>query len=159
MLPFGETVLAWRLARGMTQAALARAAGVPRPNLSAIERGDREITLKTLRALALALDVRPGILADGVAPASGLPVLGRPALERVARAAALGSVLRDQREAGVARLLRAASRLSRAKPTPGPKGSGDRAYFLLRMAVASQAPSTLASLVDRLAGARKVGRR
>jgi transcriptional regulator with XRE-family HTH domain len=60
--PFGETVLAWRLARGMTQAALARAACIPRPNLSAIERGDREVTLKTLRALALALEVRPGVL-------------------------------------------------------------------------------------------------
>ncbi|HMF41326.1 MAG TPA: helix-turn-helix transcriptional regulator, partial [Polyangia bacterium] len=68
MQPFGETVLAWRLARGMTQAELGRAARIPRPNLSAIERGDREVTLKTLRALALALDVRPGVLADGIPP-------------------------------------------------------------------------------------------
>src|SRR6266700_81765 len=70
MLPFGETLLAWRLARGMSQAELAQAARMSRPNLSAVERGDREVTLRTLRRLALALDVRPGILADGVAPAA-----------------------------------------------------------------------------------------
>lgn len=68
MLPFGETVLAWRLARGLTQAALANLARVSRPNLSAIERGQREVTLGTLRALAVALDVRPGVLVDGVSP-------------------------------------------------------------------------------------------
>jgi transcriptional regulator with XRE-family HTH domain len=45
MLPFGATVVAWRLARAMSQENLARAAGIPRPNLSAIERGEREVTL------------------------------------------------------------------------------------------------------------------
>ncbi len=100
MAPFGESVLAWRLARRMTQAALATAARIPRPNLSAIERGDREVTLKTLRALALALDIRPGVLADGVMPAGDPKPMGRECLERVARAAALGTDLRDPQRRG-----------------------------------------------------------
>ena len=71
MAPFGETVLLWRLQRGLTQKELARRAGVPRPNLSAIERGQLEVSLKTVRALALALGVRPGVLVDGIAPEEG----------------------------------------------------------------------------------------
>ena len=94
MRPFGETVLAWRLTRGMTQAQLARAAKLPRPNLSAIERGDREVTLRTLRALALALDVRPGALVDGETPGAG-PPLTRTQMERIANAAAHGTALSD----------------------------------------------------------------
>src|SRR3954462_399786 len=88
MLPFGDAVVAWRLARGMTQAALARAAHVSRPNLSAIERGDRDVTLRTLRALAVALGGRPGARVDGEAPADpDRSRLGRDDLERVAAAA------------------------------------------------------------------------
>src|SRR6185312_11287307 len=105
MRAFGETVLAWRLTRGMTQTQLARAARVPRPNLSAIERGDREVTLRTLRALALALDVRPGALVDGEMPnAPGAPFT-RTQMERIADAAVQGTRLPDEREADLARWL------------------------------------------------------
>lgn len=65
MIPFGQAVLLWRLHRGLTQQTLAVKARVPRSNLSAIERGKREVSLRTLRSLALALEVRPGVLADG----------------------------------------------------------------------------------------------
>ncbi len=107
MIPFAETLLLWRTARGMTQAELARRARVPRPNLSAIERGKREVTLGTLRALALALDVRPGVLADGIAPnppAAG-PV-SREALERVADAVVFGRRVRTKGERELASLIR-----------------------------------------------------
>lgn len=166
MLPFGETVLVWRLARGMSQAELASAARMSRPNLSAVERGDREVTLRTLRQLALALDVRPGVLADGIAPTTSVRPLGRRALERIAGAAA-GRVAATQSKAadegGEARLTTlltqaASARLASVAAPPGgggpsgarrPSRRGDRAYFLLKSATSSE---TVASLVDRLSG-------
>lgn len=154
VLPFAETVLAWRLFRGMTQADLARAARVPRPNLSAIERGGREVTLKTLRALASALDVRPGVLVDGEAPGTHPGRLTRATLERVAEAAVRNQPLKNRREATLARSLRDAMS-SRLSATPGVRSkrargrTADRAYFLLR---ATERPETIASLVDRAAG-------
>jgi transcriptional regulator with XRE-family HTH domain len=149
MLPFGDAVVAWRLSRGMTQAALARAAHVPRPNLSAIERGDRDVTLRTLRAIALALDVRPGVLADGLAPQER-KVLGRPEMERVARATTRGAGAEAPHEEMLARHLRAATATRRAGGTRRRRqagAAGDRAYFRLRTLV--DAP-TLASLIDRV---------
>ena len=149
MLAFGDAVVAWRLARGMTQVALARAARVPRPNLSAIERGARDVTLRTLRAIALALDVRPGVLADGLAPQEP-KVLGRPEMERVARATTRGGATEAPHEELLARHLRAATATRRAGATGRRRragAAGDRAYFRLRTLV--DAP-TLASLVDRV---------
>ena len=107
-LPFGQAVRVWRAHRGMTQARLAAAAGLPRPNLSAIERGQREASLTTLRALASALRVSPGTLVDGIVPA--LPQdparLRRPALERIANASVSGRPLHDPTEQALAAALR-----------------------------------------------------
>ena len=91
-VPFGQTVLLWRLERRLTQAVLAKKARIPRPNLSGIERGKREVSLGTLRALAEALGLRPGILADGIPPSGILEKesLSRETLERIAKAAAQG---------------------------------------------------------------------
>jgi transcriptional regulator with XRE-family HTH domain len=154
MRPFGETVLAWRLTRGMTQAQLARAAKLPRPNLSAIERGDREVTLRTLRTLALALDVRPGALVDGETPGAG-PPLTRTQMERIANAAVHGTALSDSRESALVSWLSVAlsTRLRESKKHKGvrPRFGGrqtDRAYFLLRSAEES---ATVASLLNRVA--------
>lgn len=153
MAPFGETVLAWRLLRGLTQAQLAIAAGVSRPNLSAIERGDREVTLRTLRALALALDVRPGVLVDGVLPRDTADGLGRPTLERLAKATLHDGAVppgTSARETAIVRALRSSSRVRRfaRQGRPGRKGVGaDRAYFLLR---AMERAETVASLFDRV---------
>jgi len=152
MLPFGETILAWRLARGMTQAELARASHIPRPNVSAIERGDREVTLRTLRALAIALDVTPGTLADGVSPHQGAPALAREAMERIAGAAVTGRRLANPREARLASHLRAVTAMARgaarkSRPRAGGRAAS-RAYFLLRTA---ETPETVASLVSRVA--------
>ena len=154
MAPFGETVLAWRLARGMTQAQLAFAAGVPRPNLCAIERGDREVTLRTLRALALALDIRPGALVDGEMPGSGGPPLTRGEMERIAQAAVTGEGLTNPRESTLS--LRLSTALSAQIGVAGPRGRSSkrliagergRSYFLLRT---SENPVALASLVSRV---------
>jgi transcriptional regulator with XRE-family HTH domain len=156
MGPFGETVLAWRLERGLTQAQLARAAGMPRSNLSAVERGDREVTLKTLRALAVALDVRPGVLADGLAPGSDALPLTRAGLERVASAAAHGTALSDPHQGSLARNLgEVSAHLASGQRKRHRSGRrADRAYLLLRGRTSSD---TLASLVDRVRGQPRRG--
>jgi transcriptional regulator with XRE-family HTH domain len=105
MLPFGQTVRRWRQERGLTQADLAKAAGVPRPNLSRIESGSAEVSLRTLRSLAWALGVTPGTLADGRTPAPG-KALSRSALERIAAGAVHLRTLRDARENALAVHLR-----------------------------------------------------
>ena len=107
MLPFGQTVYLWRLEQGLTQAALAERAGIPRPNLSAIECGKREVSLGTLRALAAALGVRPGILADGAPPQGGAIYSTRGAMERVADAVAFHRRLTDAKERLIAEELQA----------------------------------------------------
>ncbi len=50
-------VKVWRDHRGMTQARLAEAAGLDQADVSRIERGQREPSTRTLRALGKALDV------------------------------------------------------------------------------------------------------
>lgn len=108
-LPFGQAVFLWRLERRLTQAALAGRAGLPRPNLSAIERGARTVSLPTIRRLAQALDVRPGILVDGVPPvaekSSPLP-LSRQVVERIADAVAFSRPLAKPDEQAAAEDLR-----------------------------------------------------
>jgi transcriptional regulator with XRE-family HTH domain len=120
----------------MTQAALAEASHIARPNLSAIERGDRDVTLRTLRALALALNVTPGTLADGVGPHQGSPALDREAMERIADAAVTGGRLADLREARLASHLRSVTAMSRGAARKSRARNGgrtaSRAYFLLR---------------------------
>lgn len=153
MAPFGETVLLWRLKRGLTQEELARRAQVPRPNLSAIERGQREVSLKTVRALAVALDVRAGVLVDGIAPEEeGAGELSREAMERIADAVIRKSTLADAKEQALADQLKhlVSSRLRAA----GPRARGaarlrrgsDRAWLSL----SSYPQGVIESLVHRI---------
>jgi len=59
---FGGRVRAFRGARGMSQEALADAAGLHRTHISLIERGKRSVRLETVERLAVALGVQPGRL-------------------------------------------------------------------------------------------------
>ncbi len=68
MLPFGEALYLWRTQRGVTQQVLASASGLPRPALSALERGGLDPTLRTIRRVADGLRVPPGWLVDGRLP-------------------------------------------------------------------------------------------
>ena len=140
----------------MTQAQLAQAARIPRPNLSNIERGGRDVTLRTLRALALALDVRPGVLADGELPHHASVPLTRAAMERIAKVANLGTETGTPRERTIARLLRRATAVRRAAAAGQrrvhPSAAGDSAYFQLKCLMP---PATLASLLDRVARAAR----
>ncbi len=106
--PFGQNVLLWRKSRGLTQAELARRVRLPQPNLSNIERGAQEVSLRTLRSLAAALEVRPGLLVDGVAPSAAdqAPApLTRQTLERIADAAAFNRRVADPKEQAAVRAL------------------------------------------------------
>ncbi len=107
MLPIGKTVYLWRTQRRLTQDQLSRAAGISRPNLSDLERGKRELSLKTLRLLAAALKVAPGTLVDGVPPlASEGPLeFSRRELDRIADAA-FGDKKLSGRQAEVVDLLK-----------------------------------------------------
>lgn len=154
-IPFGQTVRVWRLHRGRTQEQLAHAAGVPRPNLSAIERGKREVSLSTLRALALALEIRPGVLADGLPPSlPGRPArLSREALERIAEAAVRGTAVADPAERALAHLLRVLTIRRRRVATGrgaaerGQRRAMDAAWLTVR---ATCPPAVLRSLLERI---------
>ncbi|MBI2118636.1 MAG: helix-turn-helix transcriptional regulator [Elusimicrobia bacterium] len=108
MIPFNQTVLLWRLHRGLAQSALAIKAGIPRSNLSDIERGKKEVSLKTVRALAQSLDLKPGVLVDGIGPmeVETIPSMTRVILERIADAAAFNKHLSSVQEQKIVEQLR-----------------------------------------------------
>lgn len=57
LISFGSSLRRIRLARGMTQDALAEAAGLDRTYISGLERGRRNPTLKVIAVIALRLNV------------------------------------------------------------------------------------------------------
>lgn len=107
----GTAVRLWRAERRLTQEQLARAAGISRPNLSDLERGKRELSLKSLRLLASALRVNPGTLVDGIPPlaAQGPLEFSRRELDRIADAV-FKKVRIGGRQREVAELLKLLSR-------------------------------------------------
>lgn len=87
MVSLGQNLYLWRTFKGLSQEKLAKKAGIPRPNLATIESGRREPALSTLRALAAALEIKPGILIDGIAPINfGDSLLSREAQEAIVKA-------------------------------------------------------------------------
>lgn len=146
MTPFGQNILLWRIHRGLSQEELARCARMSRPNLSAIERGRREVSLTTLRALALALDVNPGSLVDGVSPASAqAPVFSRRSLERIANAVWKGIPLQSYQEEKLAALLKPL--LHPRKNLVRGKRASERAWLQLKSAYPVQVIQTLIARV------------
>ncbi|MCL4833394.1 MAG: helix-turn-helix domain-containing protein [Caldilineaceae bacterium] len=59
---FGHRLKAIRSERGLTQEKLAELSGLHRTYVGAVERGERNISLKNIHALALALNVPPADL-------------------------------------------------------------------------------------------------
>lgn len=83
MIPIGCQVYLRRVEQNLTQEELARKAGIPQPNLSNIEKGKQDITISTLRKIAVAFNVDPGeFFGDLNAPKSSL---SRAQIERLAR--------------------------------------------------------------------------
>ena len=65
---FGERVREARTARGLSQEALAEAAGLHRTYVGSTERGLRNVSLHNILRLAKALEIAPGQLLDGLDP-------------------------------------------------------------------------------------------
>ncbi|MEM7535891.1 MAG: helix-turn-helix transcriptional regulator [Chloroflexota bacterium] len=63
---FGHSVRTVRRAKNITQAQLAKAAGMNKTYLVRIESGDKNVTLKTAQKIALALDMDLVVLLKGV---------------------------------------------------------------------------------------------
>lgn len=61
---FARNLRAAREQRGLTQEQLAARAGMHRTFVGAVERGDRNASLRTVQRLADALDVEPQALLD-----------------------------------------------------------------------------------------------
>jgi transcriptional regulator with XRE-family HTH domain len=59
---FGDRVRVLRLARGLSQEVLAQKAGLHRNYVGGVERGERNVGLDNIHALARALDVQPSSL-------------------------------------------------------------------------------------------------
>ncbi len=109
MLSLGQTILLWREHREMTQAELSLRTGIPRPNLSRIERDRNEISLKTLRILAGALGVSAGFLVDGKIPQTmklSTNRFSRKTMERIAWNASTGQKLPNPIEQAISEDLR-----------------------------------------------------
>jgi len=154
MIPFGHCLTLWRKKRGLSQAALAEKAGVPQPNLSDMERGEKEVSLRTLRALALALEITPGVLADGVGPETEKAlVLTRDRLERIAQAVAQGKLPEDPQEkqlaGGIALLMKGRLRAAGQTPKRSSQNSSKTEEAWLTLS-ASYRPEEIQSLVERV---------
>ncbi|UCH81332.1 MAG: helix-turn-helix domain-containing protein [Nitrospiraceae bacterium] len=140
MLTFGDNLLLWRLHRSLSQERLAALADLPRPNLSDIEKGKRDVTLSTIRSLANALNISPGTLvnAEPPKPEHWKENLPRDAMERIARSVALGIQPEDPSEQNISILLndvlhcnlQSVQGRKRHLSLPGRKS--DRAWLLLR---------------------------
>jgi transcriptional regulator with XRE-family HTH domain len=61
-LAFGSRIRRHRLASGLSQERLAERAGLHRTYISSLERGQRNVSLQNIHALADALGVEPGVL-------------------------------------------------------------------------------------------------
>ena len=58
----GEAVRAARKAKGLSQEALADAAGIDRSHMGKIERGERNVTLLNIKRIAKAMGFKPSDL-------------------------------------------------------------------------------------------------
>ena len=65
LIPLGEAVRRLRKARGLTQEDLSGLTELHRNHIGGVERGERNITIKTVLALAQALEVPPAELLAG----------------------------------------------------------------------------------------------
>lgn len=63
---FGRRVREYRLSAGLSQEALAEAAGIHRTYVSSLERGQRNVSLDNIIALARALGIDAAQLFEGI---------------------------------------------------------------------------------------------
>jgi transcriptional regulator with XRE-family HTH domain len=151
MITFGENILLWRLHKSLSQEQLAVLSILPRPNLSDIEKGKRDVTLSTIRSLANALGVSPGTLVNGEPPKrkNWEGDFSRESMERIASSVAQGRLPKDPTERQIYRLLKEVLRCSlqcaraRQRHLPLPTRRGDRAWLLLRVLCSAETVNSL----------------
>ncbi len=154
MITFGDNILLWRLYKSLSQEQLATLSGLPRPNLSNIEKGKQDVTLTTIRSLANALKVSPGTLVNCEPPQhkNWKKDLSREVMEQIAISVAKGKPPKDDRKRHLYNLLKRViscslqSALTRQKPLPQPTRKDAQAWLLLR---ALYSPETINSLIVR----------
>ncbi len=154
MVTFGENILLWRLHKSLSQEQLGALSGLPRPNLSNIEKGKQDVTLTTIRSLANALKVSPGTLVNGEPPQhkSWEKDLSREVMEQIASSVAKGKPPKDHRKRQLYNLLKKVlscslqSARARKKHLPLPTRGDAQAWLLLR---ALYLPETINSLIVR----------
>lgn len=126
MLSIGYEIQQKRRKNNLTQAELARRAGLPQPNLSNIEKGRQDLTVSTLIRIAQALDVSPAEFFPRIEP----PALGftRERVEKLAEAVWSGAKL-PREEAWIVERLRLL-----LPDAPGRSGAraSEKAWFDLR---------------------------
>lgn len=153
MITFGENILLWRLHRGLSQEDVAALAGIPRPNLSDIEKGKRDVTLTTVRSLAHALGVSAGTLVNGEPPEGDKKIkLSRECIERIAYSVAHEKSPDDPAERKLYQLLKdilncsLKSARTRNRKLPLPSRKGNLSWILLR---SLYPPEIVSSLIER----------
>jgi transcriptional regulator with XRE-family HTH domain len=146
MITFGENILLWRLHRSLSQERLAKLSNLPRPNVSDIEKGKRD--------LANALDVSPGTLVNGEPPGydNWKRDFSRAALERIACSVVQGAPPQDPAEHQMYDLLKEILQCSLQSARnhqgklPQPTRKSTRAWLYLRALCSIE---TINSLVNR----------
>lgn len=66
----GRNLRAYRQARGLSQEAFADVLGVHRTYMGGLERGERNLTLRSLERLAVTIEVEPVELLRGATPSN-----------------------------------------------------------------------------------------
>ena len=84
MFPISHQIYLRRLEQNLTQQELAHKAGIPQPNLSNIEKGKQDLTVSTLRKIAVALNISPKEFFEGNV-ADTKSTLSRNRIEAIAR--------------------------------------------------------------------------
>jgi transcriptional regulator with XRE-family HTH domain len=106
MLPVGYQIYLRRTELKLTQRELARRSGIPQPNLSNIEKGKQDVTVSTLRRIALGLDLSLGDF-FGVTSRGGSEILmSRRVIEKLAQAIVRGGTPLTRKEAEVVKLFK-----------------------------------------------------
>ena len=139
MQAIGQSIHYWRIKKGLTQARVAELSGISRPNLSAIEQGARDLTVQSLRRIALALKINPGTLVDGVSPESTEDPkrFNRYSLDRIARLASGQKLPASHAEKQIAEALASVmtAKILRAYRSKTPQGVRSQNSKVLRLKV------------------------
>lgn len=156
MRSFGETLYLWREYANLTQQELALRSGISRPNLCFIEQGRREVTISTVRRLASALEIRPGLLVDGVVPSDEKRSLSRVQMDRIAQWISGRPTRLRRRERDIAEALKLLLAFSGGGSEGGTKGrfqqsagKEKKAFRYLRSRVSAAELNNLISRVNK----------